>query len=92
MTENTDTPASKRNIWIRGFYMLLMVFIFHVSGTVMFVITVIQFVLALLNDIPNDRLITFGRNLGRYLQQTASFLTFASEEIPFPFSEWPSGE
>ena len=90
MTENADTPASKRNIWIRGFYMLLMAFVFQVSGTVMFVITVIQFVLALLSDTPNDRLITFGRSLGRYLQQIASFLTFASEEIPFPFSDWPS--
>ena len=91
MTENTDTPTSKRSTWVRGFYMLLMAFIFHVSGTVMFVIAVIQFVLALLNDTPNARLITFGRNLGRYLQQIASFLTFVSEEIPFPFSDWPSG-
>ena len=92
MTENADAPASKRNIWIRGIYMLLMAFVFQVSGTVMFVITVIQFVLALLSDTPNDRLITFGRSLGRYLQQIASFLTFASEEIPFPFNDWPSGE
>ncbi len=92
MTENTDTPAGKRNIWRRGFYMLLMAFVFQVSGTVMFVITVIQFVLALLSDTPNARLITFGRSLGRYLQQIASFLTFASEETPFPFSEWPSSE
>lgn len=92
MTENSDTTINKRNLWIRGFFMLLMAFAFQVSGTVMFVMTVIQFVLMLLNDTPNSRLVTFGRSLGRYLQQIVSFLTFAAEEIPFPFSDWPSGD
>lgn len=40
---------------------------------------------------PNARLVSFGRSLGRYLQQIAYFLTFASEDTPFPFSDWPSG-
>ena len=92
MTENIDTTPSKHNLWIRGFLMLLMVFVFQVSSTVMFVVTVIQFVLVLLNDTPNDRLVSFGRNLARYLQQIVNFLTFATEEVPFPFSDWPSGE
>ncbi len=91
MTGNTDTPASKRNTWIRGLYMLLMALVFHVTVTVMFVIAVIQFILAMLSDAPNERLMAFGRNLGIYLRQIASFLTFASEELPFPFSDWPSG-
>jgi hypothetical protein len=92
MTENTDTTTSKHNLWARGFLMLLMAFAFQVSGTVMFVVTVIQFVLMLLNDTPNARLVSLGRSLGRYMQQIINFLTFATEEIPFPFSDWPSGE
>jgi hypothetical protein len=56
----------------------------------MCVIAVIQFVLALLSDTPNDRLAALGLGLGRYLQQIANFLTFATEEVPFPFSDWPS--
>lgn len=91
MTENADAPAGKRNTWIRGLYMLLMAVIFHVAMTVMFVVATIQFILALLSDAPNERLTVFGRNLGRYLQQITSFLTFAADEIPFPFSDWPSG-
>jgi hypothetical protein len=82
----------KRNIWLRGFYMLLMAFIFEVAITVMFVVAVIQFVLALLNGTANDRLVSLGRNLGRYIRQISNFLTFASEEVPFPFSDWPSAE
>jgi hypothetical protein len=90
MTENTDTGQNKRNIWARGFFMLLMVFAFQVSATLMFAVTVIQFVMVLLNEAANARLSSFGRRLGEYFQQVVHFLTFASEEIPFPFSEWPS--
>lgn len=89
MSESTDT-TSKRKIWVRGFFMLLMALIYQLTGTVMFIVTILQFVLVLLNDTPNDRLVSLGRNLARYLQQIVSFLTFAAEEIPFPFSDWPS--
>ncbi|MBI5751557.1 MAG: DUF4389 domain-containing protein [Hydrogenophilales bacterium] len=88
-TMNHDT---KRNIWARGLFMLLMGFAYQVTGTLLFVVTIIQFVMMLLNDAPNARLLAFGRGLGRYLQQIANFLAFASEEKPFPFSDWPSGE
>lgn len=91
MTENTETTG-KRKIWVRGFFMLLMALAYQLTGTVMFIVTIIQFVLVLVNDTPNDRLISFGRNMARYLQQIVNFLTFAAEEIPFPFSDWPSGD
>jgi len=92
MSENSDTPASQRNIWLRGLIMLLMGFAFQVSGTMLCIVTVIQFVMALLNGTANARLVSFGRSLGRYLQQIANFLTFATEEMPFPFSDWPAGD
>jgi hypothetical protein len=92
MNENSDTPTNKRNIWIRGLFMLLMALAYHVSGTVMFIVAVIQFVMMLLNDAPNARLAAFGRSLGRYFQQIVCYLTFATEEMPFPFNEWPTGD
>lgn len=91
MNENSDTPANKRNLLVRGLFMLLIALAYHVSGTVMFIVTLIQFVMMLLNDKPNARLISFGRSLGCYLQQIVNFLTFATEEIPFPFNDWPAG-
>ena len=84
--------SDKRNIWIRGLFMLLILLAVHVTGTVLFIVTAIQFVMLLLSDAPNDRLVRLGRSLGRYLQQCADYLTFATEEMPFPFSEWPSGD
>jgi Domain of unknown function (DUF4389) len=92
MNENSDTTTNKRNIWIRGLFMLLMALAYQVCGTLMFIVTVIQFVMMLLNDTPNAHLVSFGRSLGRYIQQIVNFLTFATEEIPFHFNDWPSGE
>lgn len=86
------TTENKRNLWVRGLFMLLMALAYQVSGTLVFIVTVFQFVMMLLNDTPNTRLLTFGRSLGRYLQQIVYFLTFASEEVPFPFNDWPSAD
>lgn len=92
MIESTDIQGNKRNVWIRALFMLLMGFALQVSGTVLCLVTVIQFLLVLLTDSPNIRLISFGRSMGSYLRQIVNFLTFASEEVPFPFSEWPAGD
>jgi hypothetical protein len=91
MEKKSEPSDNKVNVWLRGLYMLLMMLVLHVFGTVLVVVAIIQFVIVLMNDSPNERLVTFGRNLGIYLRQIAHFLTFASEEVPFPFSEWPAG-
>lgn len=92
MSENPVVPSNKRNIWMRGLFMLLMALAFHVCITVLGIVALIQFLITLLNDTPNVRLVSFGRSMGNYLRQTVDFFTFATEEIPFPFSEWPSAE
>jgi len=88
----TDAPATtngKRSIWLRGLLMMLMAMAFQISGTLLALGAIVQFVLAL-SDTPNARLIAFGQSLGLYLSQIASFVSFATEEAPFPFSAWPS--
>lgn len=92
MNDNPVTTINQRNIWLRGLFMLLMALAYHVAGTLVLIVAVIQFVMALLTGAPNVRLVLFGRSLGRYFQQLVNFLTFATEQIPFPFSEWPAGE
>lgn len=85
MNESSQTSGDKRNIWPRSLFMLL---VLHVCGTVLFVVAVIQFVIALVSGVHNERLVVLGRNLGSYFRQIVLFLTFATEEVPFPFSEW----
>jgi len=90
----TDTPATingKRSIWLRGFVMILMAIAFHISTTLLALVAVVQFMLALVSDTPNARLIAFGQSLGVYLSQIADFVSFGTEEVPFPFKAWQLG-
>ncbi len=89
MTQDTEASPSRRQVWVRGFYMLVMVILWHVAEAVLITVAIIQFILALLS-VPNERLVQFGGGLARYLQQVAAYLTFASDELPFPFTDWPS--
>ena len=90
MNEQALKRNEKKKLWIRGLYMLLMFLAFQISGTVLCLVVAVQFVITLLSGAPNERLVLFGRSLGRYLLQVADFQTFATEEPPFPFRDWPS--
>ncbi len=89
MNDNPVVPGNKRNIWMRALFMLLMALAFHVVATVLGFVVLIQFIIVLVNDTPNERLVSFGRNMGIYFRQIVDYLTFATEVMPFPFSEWP---
>ena len=92
MNDTPDTPAIRRNIWLRALFMLLMALAYHLASTVLWFVTIIQLLIVLMNDHPNGRLVSFGRGIGRYLQQLANYLSFATEDVPFPFSDWPAGD
>lgn len=88
MTDDSGNGPGMRPVWVRGLYMLLMAILWHVAEVVLFTVAIVQFVFALLGG-PNERLTAFGASLASYLQQAAAYLTFASDELPFPFSDWP---
>lgn len=87
-----NETVPERNLWMRGLYMLLMSIAYQISGTLVCIVAVVQFVLVLLTGAPNPHLLAFGRSLARYLHQIVDFLTFAAEAMPFPFSAWPSSD
>ena len=82
----------KRTTWLRGLYMLLFVIIYHVAEFVVGVVVVLQFLFTLVSGQTNARLLQFGQSLSQYVYQILRFLTFNSEEMPFPFREWPAAD
>ncbi|SCY55899.1 DUF4389 domain-containing protein [Thiohalorhabdus denitrificans] len=90
------SPEVRKNVsrgatWIRGLYMLLFALIFNLAELVLAAVALFQFAAHLLAGKPNTRLRDFGAKLGAYLQEIAAFLTYASEDRPFPFAPWPGG-
>lgn len=89
--ESTTTAGTRdRNLLVRLLYMLLMAFILQFCGTLLFILAIVQFIIVLIEDVPNARLAVFGRHLGSYAKQIVEFLTFGAETVPFPFSDWPA--
>ena len=89
MTDTQIPALPKPNLWLRALLTILMAMAFHLATMLLGLLAVVQFVLALVSDAPNARLSTFGQGLGRYLRQIADFVSFATEQAPFPFSDWP---
>lgn len=88
---NSDSIALKpRSIWLRGLQMLLMALAFQLSATLLGLTAFVQFLFVLLGDGPNARLRDLGQGLGRYLRQIADFVSFGTDVLPFPFSDWPA--
>lgn len=88
---NDDPVIRQRNIWLRGLWMVVMGLAYQLAGTLLFFLAFVQFVLTLINGTPNPRLMALGRSLGRYQGQIVNFVSFADEQLPFPFSDWPAG-
>lgn len=92
MTDTTMSTPAPRKLWVRALLMLLMMAAFHIAAWVLFFTALLQLVLAAVTDAPNPRLTGFGHSVGRYLGQIADFGSFTTEELPFPFSDWPSAD
>ena len=89
MSENIKQNVTRGSIWLRLIFMIVFAVVFNVVEIVIFVVVVFQFLASLFTGEPIDRLTRFGRAVARYLQQVVGFLTFVTEEKPYPFSPWP---
>ena len=81
-----------RGTWVRGLFMLLFIALYQIAAVVVGAVAVLQFVWKLTTGATNPRLLRFGEDLGRYFYQIMRFLTFNSEDKPFPFADWPSAQ
>jgi len=91
MDDELSLLPPPRKLWVRLLLMLLLAAAFQLAASVLMFVALLQLILAVATDAPNLRLQQLGRSLGRYLAQIAEFESFGSEELPFPFSTWPSG-
>ena len=76
--------------WIRLGFMLVFALLLMAGRLVISIIVVVQFALVLVTGSDNENLRNLGQGLGKWIYQAFMFLTFNSEEKPFPFDEWPT--
>lgn len=76
--------------WTRGLFMVLFAILYSIAEIVVGAVAVFQFVATLLTGRSNDRLVHLGEDLSSYIYHCLRFLTYASDDRPYPFSSWPS--
>ena len=90
MSDQSTSPASRKPVWMRGLWMLVLAVLAGFAVTVLHVLTLLQFILMLTDGgKPNAQIAAFGKSLAEWLAKTARFQTGHSEEKPWPWSPLP---
>jgi uncharacterized protein YhhL (DUF1145 family) len=77
------------NVWMRGFFIFLYAMIVYVAIFLTFFVVMFQFGSLLFTGKLNERLLPFSQSLSILIHQIFNFLTFNSDEKPFPLGNWP---
>ncbi len=89
MAEIRDNLTNSET-WIRGLYMLLFFIVYGAAEFVLTLVVIFQFGSKLITGHANSRLLDFGGSLSTFIYEILLFLTFRTEEKPFPFRPWPA--
>lgn len=86
-----DDAVRSKATWLRLLFMFVIAMIFCLGVTVGSVVVLLQFFWVLFTGEPKKELTSIGRQLGEYGREIALYMTFNTEERPFPFDrDWPS--
>jgi hypothetical protein len=77
------------NTWLRLFIMILFIIFFGAAISIFGLLLLFQIVFSLLTGKSNERVRIFSKRLTSYLYQILVYLSYTSDERPFPFSDWP---
>jgi len=86
-----EANIKSKATWLRFLFMLIMSVLFSLACTVGSFVVLLQFFWVLFTGETKDQLLSVGRQLAAYLQEIVLYLSFNTEERPFPFDKaWPS--
>ncbi len=87
-----EKNLKRRSTWIRLLFMGLFVVIYMITRIVFGAVVVFQFMWVLFTAETNKQLTELGQSLATYTYQIMRYLSFNSEDKPFPFNpKWPTG-
>lgn len=88
MQEQINENLKKIETWKRIIFMLIYALIDSLVRLILWLVIFLQTGSVLLTGSTNPNILDFGRNLSTYHYRILLFLTFSTEKLPFPFSEW----
>jgi len=92
MDDDLKQNLTAAETWVRGLFILLFAFFLFIARVVTGAVVMIQFLFTVFSGQTNDNLRFFGSSLAQFIYQTLMFLTYNSDDKPFPFSAWPEAQ
>ncbi len=80
---------TNKDTWQRILFTILFSIAFSIAKTVIGFVVIIQIFIVLFTGKPQEKLRDFGQQLSIYVFQIGKYVTFNSDNQPFPFSDWP---
>nr|WP_305891669.1 DUF4389 domain-containing protein [Methylomonas sp. WSC-6] len=74
--------------WKRIIFMLIYAVIDSIVKLLLWLVVLLQVGSVLITGATNANILGFGRSLSTYHYHILLFLTFNTEQLPFPFSDW----
>lgn len=90
MDDELKQHMGDRGVWKRLLFMLVFAVLYGVAEVVLSAVVVFQFLSVLFTGSRNGKVLSLGSSLSTYAYQVFRYLTYNSEERPFPFADWPS--
>ncbi len=87
--EDIKRNVADKDTWLRLVYMVILAVAFYFGSGLLFAVALLQFLAKLFTGKVLDGLLDFGINLATYLSQIAQYLSYSSNEKPFPFTAFP---
>ena len=85
LSENIKEPSIWVNFFLKVIYLIFLNFIIPFLGF----ITLLQLLFSLGSKKPNVNLISFSKKISIYIYQIINFITYSSDERPWPFNTFP---
>lgn len=92
MDDDLKENITAKKTWLRGLFILIVAFLLAVARVVLWTVVLFQFLFTLFAGKVNEKLLSFSNSLCRFLYQCFLYITYNSNEKPFPFGDWPSAD
>ncbi|OPX55811.1 protein of unknown function [Oceanospirillum multiglobuliferum] len=90
--EKKTAGIKTEGFWLRIIFMLLFAVAYQIAELLIAISVLLQVIFVALSGEQNLFLRQAGANLSLFTYQVYRYLTFNSEQKPFPFSPWPEGD
>ena len=89
MDNNWSKNLKSESFWLRSLFMVLFFIVYRIVDILLLLVAISQWFYVLLSGDANQGLSNFAKGLSLYVAQIINYLSYNTEEKPYPFTDWP---